>query len=62
MKTNTLTNKQTQIDTAYETSKFALATTVTLAALIGVWASACMISGLLHGGVVRGYIMAVTGV
>jgi hypothetical protein len=64
MKTNTLINKETQIDTGYETSKFVLATGFTMAALIGLWACACMISCLVSGGVggvVKGFITAVTG-
>ena len=64
MRTNTLTNKETKIDTGYETSKFALATGFTMAALVGIWACACIISGLVNGGigeVVKGFISAVTG-
>lgn len=62
MRTNTLTNKETKIDTGYETSKFVMATGFTMAALIGIWACACMISGLVNGGLVKGFITAMTGV
>lgn len=64
MRTTTLTNKETKIDTGYEASKFALATGFTMAALVGIWACACIISGLVSGGmgeVVKGFISAVTG-
>ncbi|MBV5307443.1 MAG: hypothetical protein J0652_12200 [Desulfobulbaceae bacterium] len=66
MRTNTQVIQETQVNTGYETSKFALATGITMAALVGIWAVACMISALLHsggiGGVVQGFITAVTGV
>jgi hypothetical protein len=64
MRTNTLTNKETQIDTGYETSKFVLTTGFTMAALIGLWACACIISGLVSGGIggiIKDFISAVTG-
>ncbi|MBU0665242.1 MAG: hypothetical protein KJ990_11950 [Proteobacteria bacterium] len=61
MRTNTLTSKETKIDTGYETSKFALATGITMAALVGIWGCACMISGLVSGGLVKGFITAITG-
>ncbi|MDD3813650.1 MAG: hypothetical protein PHZ02_03305 [Desulfocapsaceae bacterium] len=61
MRTNTQTRNETNVDTGYETSKFALATGFTMAALIGIWACACMISSLLNGGLVQGFITAVIG-
>ncbi|MDD3813651.1 MAG: hypothetical protein PHZ02_03310 [Desulfocapsaceae bacterium] len=62
MRTNTQTRNETKIDTGYETSKFAMATGFTMAALVGIWACACMISGLVSGGLVQGLITAITGV
>lgn len=44
--TNTATRNQTSV--GYETSKFALGVGISAAALIGVWASACMISALMN--------------
>ncbi len=64
MKTTTLTSTETRINRGYETSKFALATGFTMAALVGIWACATMISALVNsglGGVVKGFITAVTG-
>lgn len=64
MRTNTLTNTETKIDVGYETSKFVLATGFTMAALIGIWACACIISGLVSsgsGGIIQGFISAITG-
>jgi hypothetical protein len=62
MRTNTLTSEVTKIDTGYETSKFALATGFIMAALIGIWGCSCMISGLVSGGIAKGFITALTGI
>ena len=64
MTTTTLTKQEAKINRGYETSKFALATGFSMAALVGIWACACMISALVNGGlggVVKGFITAVTG-
>jgi hypothetical protein len=64
MRTNTQVTHKTQVNAAYETSKFALGTGITMAALVGIWACACMISALASGGiggVIKGFITAVTG-
>jgi len=64
MKTNTFTSTESTINSGYETSKFALAAAFIMAALVGVWASACMVSGLVNGGfgeLVKGFITAVSG-
>ncbi len=64
MRTNTLVNKETNINTGYETAKFALGAGFTMAALVGIWACACMISALLNNGVgevAKGFITAITG-
>lgn len=49
MTTNTAS--RTQVDATHETSKFALGVGISSAALIGVWACACMISALMNNGV-----------
>ncbi len=64
MRTNTLVNQTTNTNTGYETAKFALGTGFTVAALVGIWACASMISALLYNGigeVAKGFITAVTG-
>lgn len=64
MRTNTITNTGTQTNTAYETSKFALTVGMATAAMIGLWACACMVSVLANNGiagVVKGLITAVSG-
>ncbi len=62
MRTNTATTQKSQVELGYETTKFALGTGIVMAALIGIWASACLISALVGGGVVKGFITAITGV
>lgn len=62
--TNVQINKETEIDARYETSKFALTVGITMAGLVGLWGCACMISGLITGGlsgIVKGFMTAVTG-
>jgi hypothetical protein len=59
--TNVHINKETEIDARYETSKFALVIGITMAGLVGLWGCACIISGLMSGGIVKGFIMAITG-
>lgn len=64
MNANTRTQTETRIDMGYETSRFALNTGMGMAALIGLWGLACLIGGLATsgaGGMLRGFITAVTG-
>ncbi len=64
MKTNTRTAINTQIDTGYETSKFALGVGLSMAALVGLWGAVSLISALVSNGpvsLVKSYLMAVTG-
>ena len=65
MKTTSVrTNKETEINASYETSKFAMTVGMTMAAIVGIWGCACMISGVLDGGLgglVKGLIGAITG-
>ncbi len=53
MTTNTNTTATTQIDAGYEASKFALGVGITSAALVSIWACACMVSALMNNGVVE---------
>ena len=62
--TNTNTTTTTQIEAGYETSKFALGTGMTMAALVGIWGFACLASAMVSMGplnVVKGYLTAVIG-
>ncbi|MFH2124441.1 MAG: hypothetical protein ABIJ50_13290 [Pseudomonadota bacterium] len=59
--TNVRTNKETEINASHETSKFALTVGITMAGIVGLWGCACMISGLMNGGLVKGLITALTG-
>ncbi len=62
--TNINTTHETEINASYETSKFALAVGIGMAAIIGLWGLACMISGLINGGLgsaIKGFMTAVTG-
>ncbi len=63
MNTNT-TTMTTQIDTTYETSKFALGVGLSMAALVGLWGAASLISALASNGpagLVKSYLTAVIG-
>ena len=63
--TTQVSNKtETKTDIAQETSKFTIRVVMTMAALIGIWAVACLIGGLASGGVgtlIQGFISAITG-
>ena len=64
MNTNTNTAQRTQIDAGYETSKFALGVGLSMAALVGIWGAASLISALASNGpvtLVKGLFTAVTG-
>ena len=64
MTTNTQTTTRNQVDARYETSKFALGVGMTMAALVGLWGTACMASALVSTGplnVLKGYFTAVIG-
>ncbi len=50
---NTNTTTRSEVDAGYETSKFALGVGITSAALISLWACACMISALANHGIVE---------
>ena len=64
MNTNINTANRTQVDATYETSKFALAVGLSMAALVGIWGAASLISALASNGpvaLVKGLFTAVTG-
>lgn len=58
------TSKGTQIDAGYETSKFALGVGITMAALVGLWGAASLVSALAGAGpinLIKSYFTAVLG-
>jgi hypothetical protein len=62
--TNVCIDKKTEINASYETSKFALAVGISMAGIVGLWGCASMISGLMSGGlggIVKGFMTAITG-
>jgi hypothetical protein len=64
MNTNTQTTTNTQIDAGNETSKFALGLGISMAALVGLWGTACLVSAMLSMGplnVVKGILTAILG-
>ncbi|HID40319.1 MAG TPA: hypothetical protein EYP36_12510 [Calditrichaeota bacterium] len=64
MTTKIITKSESKTDIAKETSIFAIGAISVLAALIGIWGLACLIGGLAAngpGGLIRGYITALTG-
>jgi len=65
MNTNTNTTQRTQVDAAYETSKFALGVGLSMAALVGIWGAASLISALASNGpvaLVKSLFTAITGI
>ena len=64
MSANTKTRTEARTDAGYEASRFALHAGMGMAALIGLWGFACLIGGLATngaGGLLRGFLTAVTG-
>ena len=58
------TTKETQMDAGYETSKFALGVGITMAALVGLWGAASLVSALAGAGpinLIKSYFTAVLG-
>ena len=58
------TKIETKIEPGYETSTFALGVGITLAALVGIWGTACLVSAMINMGpasVIKGYVTAVIG-
>lgn len=64
MTTNTNTTTRNNVDARYETSKFVLGVGITLAALIGLWGTVCLVSALMGNGpanLVKSYFSALLG-
>ena len=64
MNANAITRTDTKTDAGYEAAKFATSVGMGMAALIGLWGLACLIGGLATngvGGMLRGYLTAITG-
>lgn len=64
MKSMIRTTRRTETDIEHDVSHALFTVFSVSAALIGIWAAACLIGGLLNHGLVamvRGYITAVTG-
>jgi hypothetical protein len=64
MTTQIINKTEAKTDVAHETSKFSVAVVITMAALIGIWAVACLIGGLASGGLgnlIKGYISTIIG-
>ncbi len=64
MTANTHTTTRNQVEAGYETSKFALGLGMAMAALVGIWGTACLASAMVSMGplnVVQGYLTAVIG-
>ena len=64
MSATTKTQTKATTDAGYEVSRFAVNAGMGMAALIGLWGMACLIGGLAtngFGGLLRGFITAVTG-
>ena len=64
MNTNTNTTTRTQVDAGYETSKFALGVGITMAVLVGLWGTVCLVNALATTGplnLIKNYFTAVLG-
>ena len=64
MTTQIIKKDETRIDVANETSKFTIKVVMTMAALIGIWAVACLIGGLASGGIgnlIKGFVSTIVG-
>ncbi len=65
MTTNTMTRTEAKDDVVHEMSIFGMSVIVALAALIGLWGVACLISGLATngaGGMLKGLMTAIMGI
>ena len=64
MTTTTNTTIENHIDATYETSTFALGIGITMAALVGIWGTACLVNAMISMGplnVAQGYFSALIG-
>ena len=65
MTVNTITRTEAKADVGHEASMFGLNVVLAMAAMIGLWGASCLIGGLAGnglGGMLRGYLTAITGV
>ena len=64
MTAQTTTRTTANVDVAQETGQYAVKAIGVLAALIGIWGTACLIGGLANSGatgLVKGFVTALTG-
>ena len=64
MTANTHTTIKNNVDAGYETSKFALGLGMSMAALVGLWGTACLVSALASNGpvtLIKSYFTAMLG-
>jgi len=64
MKTINKTIRTTKTDVTHDISKVIFSIVVASSVLIGLWAAACLVGGILEhgvGGMISGYISAITG-
>lgn len=64
MTTQVINKTDSKTDITQETSKFTIRIVMTMAALIGIWAVACLVSGLASGGLgalIQGYLTTIIG-
>lgn len=64
MTTQIINKNDAKTDVAQETSKFTVRVVMTMAAVIGAWALACLIGGLASGGfgnLIKGYVSTIIG-
>ncbi len=64
MTTKTSKTTNTQVDVGYETSKFAMGVGMTMATLVGLWGTVCLVNALVGDGpvnLVKNYLSAIAG-
>ena len=64
MTTTTNTTIENQVDAGYETSTFALGVGISMAALVGIWGTACLVNAMISMGpltLAQGYFSALIG-
>lgn len=64
MKTHINAANDNQVDAGYETSKFALGVGITMAVLVGLWGTACLVNALVGTGflnLIKNYFTAILG-
>ena len=64
MKAQAISRTDTRVDVGQEAAKYGVGVISALSSLIGLWAVACLVGGLVTngvGGMLQGYISALTG-